>query len=52
MFSKTTKPLPNLRGLTPDPARADELRRKQEALAYRPEQGFHRDRIQTKRERR
>jgi hypothetical protein len=50
MFSKTTKPLPRIPGLTPDPQRAEELRKKQEALAYRPETGFHRDRIQTKRQ--
>jgi hypothetical protein len=32
----------------PDPERAAELQRRFEALRYRPEAGFHRDRIQTR----
>lgn len=36
----------------PDPERAAELQRRFDALQYRPEQGFHRDRIQPKQPRR
>lgn len=32
--------------VTPDPERAAELERRLEQLAYRPEVGFHRDRLQ------
>jgi hypothetical protein len=34
--------------VTPDPDRAAELQRRFEALRYRPEVGFHRDRLQMK----
>lgn len=34
--------------VTPDPERAAELQRRIEALQYRPEIGFHRDRLQAK----
>jgi len=34
--------------VTPDPERAAELQRRIEALQYRPELGFHRDRLQGK----
>lgn len=34
--------------VTPDPERAAELQRRFDALWYHPENGFHRDRIQTK----
>jgi hypothetical protein len=37
--------------VTPDPERAAELQRRIEALQYRPEVGFHRDRLQGKAER-
>ena len=35
----------------PDPERAAELQRRFDALQYRPEAGFHRDRLQQKLER-
>ena len=34
--------------VTPDPERAAELQRRFEALQYRPEVSFHRDRLQGK----
>jgi hypothetical protein len=34
--------------VTPDPQRAAELQRRMDALQYRPETGFHRDRLQGK----
>jgi len=34
----------------PDPERAAELQRRFDALQYRPETGFHRDRIQSKKQ--
>lgn len=34
--------------VTPDPERAAELQRRIDALQYRPETGFHRDRLQGK----
>lgn len=37
--------------VTPDPERAAELQRRIDALRYRPETGFHRDRLQGKAER-
>jgi hypothetical protein len=37
--------------VTPDPERAAELQRRIDALQYRPETGFHRDRLQEKAER-
>jgi hypothetical protein len=36
--------------VTPDPQRAAELQRRIEALRYHPENGFHRDRLQRRRE--
>ncbi len=36
--------------VTPDPERAAELQRRIDALQYRPETGFHRDRLQEKTE--
>ena len=32
--------------ITPDPAQAAELERRMNSLAYYPENGFHRDRVQ------
>ncbi len=37
--------------VTPDPERAAELQRRIEALQYRPETGFHRDRMQARADR-
>jgi hypothetical protein len=37
--------------VTPDPERAAELQRRFDALQYRPETGFHRDRLQHKAQR-
>lgn len=37
--------------VTPDPERAAELQRRIDALQYKPETGFHRDRLQGKAER-
>lgn len=34
--------------VTPDPERAAELQRRIDALQYRPETGFHRDRLQSR----
>jgi len=42
--------LPMRPRVTPDPERAAELQRRMEALQYRPETGFHRDRLQGKTE--
>ncbi|WP_157994226.1 hypothetical protein [Peristeroidobacter agariperforans] len=49
-MSKSDSPPVRLR-VTPDPERAAELQRRMEALQYRPETGFHRDRLQGKTER-
>jgi hypothetical protein len=46
-----TESLPVRLRVTPDPERAAELQRRMEALQYRPETGFHRDRLQGKTER-
>lgn len=46
MMNKT--PTPIRIPVTPDPERAAELQRRFDQLQYRPEQGFHRDRIQAK----
>lgn len=43
--------LPMRPRVTPDPERAAELQRRIDALQYRPETGFHRDRLQGKTER-
>ncbi|WP_153067027.1 hypothetical protein [Steroidobacter cummioxidans] len=50
---RMTKPdsLPMRPRVTPDPERAAELQRRIDALQYRPETGFHRDRLQGKTER-
>lgn len=45
---KQADSLPVRPRVTPDPARAAELQRRIEALQYRPETGFHRDRLQGK----
>ena len=37
--------------VTPDPERAQELQRRMSELAYRPENGFHRDRHERRRPR-
>jgi hypothetical protein len=52
MFRMTKiESLPVRPRVTPDPERAAELQRRMEALQYRPETGFHRDRLQGKTER-
>lgn len=48
---KQTEASPMRPRVTPDPERAAELQRRIEALQYRPETGFHRDRLQGKAER-
>lgn len=45
---KQTDSMPMRPRITPDPERAAELQRRIEALQYRPETGFHRDRLQGK----
>lgn len=45
---KQTDSLPMRPRVTPDPERAAELQRRIEALRYKPETGFHRDRLQDK----
>jgi hypothetical protein len=47
MMNRVPKPVTHL-PVKPDPERAAELQRRLDALQYRPEQGFHRDRIQPK----
>jgi hypothetical protein len=52
MFRMTkSDSLPMRPRVTPDPERAAELQRRMEALQYRPETGFHRDRLQGKADR-
>lgn len=52
MFRMTkSDSLPVRPRVTPDPERAAELQRRMEALQYRPETGFHRDRLQGKADR-
>lgn len=48
LFRTKVDALPVRPRVTPDPDRAAELQRRIEALQYRPEIGFHRDRLQTK----
>lgn len=48
---KQTDSLPMRPRVTPDPERAAELQRRIEALRYKPETGFHRDRLQGKAQR-
>jgi hypothetical protein len=48
---KQTDSLPMRPRVTPDPERAAELQRRIDALKYKPEIGFHRDRRQGKAER-
>jgi hypothetical protein len=48
LFRTKGEALPVRPRVTPDPQRAAELQRRIEALQYRPETGFHRDRLQTK----
>lgn len=45
---RQTEALPMRPRVTPDPERAAELQRRIDALQYRPETGFHRDRLQGK----
>lgn len=45
---KQSDALPVRPRVTPDPERAAELQRRIEALQYRPETGFHRDRLQAR----
>lgn len=51
MFRKQFDALPVRPRVTPDPERAAELQRRIDALQYKPELGFHRDRLQCKTER-
>lgn len=46
--SRQSETLPMRPRVTPDPERAAELQRRIDALQYRPETGFHRDRLQGK----
>jgi hypothetical protein len=48
LFRSKADALPVRPRVTPDPQRAAELQRRIEALQYRPETGFHRDRLQAK----
>ncbi|MBM0103963.1 hypothetical protein JM946_04375 [Steroidobacter sp. S1-65] len=48
---KQSDALPMRPRVTPDPERAAELQRRIEALQYRPELGFHRDRRQVRADR-
>lgn len=48
---RQTDALPVRPRVTPDPERAAELQRRIEALQYKPETGFHRDRLQSKADR-
>jgi hypothetical protein len=48
LFRTKADALPVRPRVTPDPERAAELQRRIEALQYRPEVGFHRDRLQMK----
>jgi hypothetical protein len=51
MFRRQSDALPVRPRVTPDPEAAAELQRRMEALQYKPELGFHRDRLQRKAER-
>lgn len=48
LFKSKADALPVRPRVTPDPERAAELQRRIEAVRYRPETGFHRDRLQAK----
>jgi hypothetical protein len=48
LFKTKVEAVPMRPRVTPDPERAAELQRRIEALQYRPETGFHRDRLQVK----
>ena len=48
LFKTKVEAVPVRPRVTPDPERAAELQRRIEALQYRPETGFHRDRLQKK----
>jgi hypothetical protein len=48
LFRSKVDALPVRPRVTPDPQRAAELQRRIEALQYRPETGFHRDRLQAR----
>ena len=48
---KQSEAMPVRPRVTPDPERAAELQRRIEALQYRPEIGFHRDRLQVRADR-
>ncbi len=48
LFKTKAEALPMRPRVTPDPERAAELQRRFAALQYRPEVGFHRDRLQMK----
>ena len=48
LFRTKVDAMPVRPRVTPDPDRAAELQRRIEALQYRPETGFHRDRLQGK----
>ena len=48
LFKTKVEAVPMRPRVTPDPERAAELQRRIEALQYRPETGFHRDRLQMK----
>jgi hypothetical protein len=48
---RQTEAMPVRPRVTPDPERAAELQRRIDALQYRPEIGFHRDRLQGKADR-
>lgn len=45
---RQSESLPVRPRVTPDPERAAELQRRIDALQYKPETGFHRDRLQDK----
>jgi len=48
LFRTKAEAMPVRPRVTPDPDRAAELQRRFESLQYRPEIGFHRDRLQAK----
>ena len=48
LFKTKVNAMPMRPRVTPDPERAAELQRRFESVQYRPETGFHRDRLQTK----
>jgi hypothetical protein len=48
LFKTKGEAVPVRPRVTPDPERAAELQRRIEAVQYRPETGFHRDRLQAR----